>query len=83
MKIRDNMSAVIEGLQVDHGLLAAYLEATEKIDWRALHKRTVLREALKPVTVQAHKAPTAPQLPEGVPLKSSFVFRRANLARAS
>jgi hypothetical protein len=27
MKIRDNMSAVIEGLQKDHGLLAAYLEA--------------------------------------------------------
>ena len=26
MKIRDNMSAVIEGLQKDHGLLAAYGE---------------------------------------------------------
>jgi len=35
MKTRDNMSAVIEGLQRDHGLLAAYLEATDKIDWRA------------------------------------------------
>jgi hypothetical protein len=38
MKNRDNMSAVIEGLQRDHGLLAAYLEATDRIDWRGLHK---------------------------------------------
>ena len=38
MKTRDNISAVIEGLQRDHGLLAAYLEATDKIDWRALRK---------------------------------------------
>jgi hypothetical protein len=44
MKIRDNMSAVIEGLQKDHGLLAAYLEATDKIDWRALHKRVLIGE---------------------------------------
>ena len=29
MKARDNMSAVIEALQREHGLLAAYLEATE------------------------------------------------------
>jgi len=29
------MSAVIGGLQRKHGLLAAYLEATIKIDWRA------------------------------------------------
>ena len=27
MKTRDNMSAVIEGVQRKHGLLAAYLEA--------------------------------------------------------
>jgi hypothetical protein len=32
MKTRDNMSAVIEGLQRDHGLLAAYLEATDRIE---------------------------------------------------
>jgi hypothetical protein len=38
MKTRDNKSAVIEGLQRDHGLLAAYLEATDRIDWRGLHK---------------------------------------------
>ncbi len=83
MKTRDSMSAVIEGLQRDHGLLAAYLEATDRIDWRALHKRVVIHETPEPVNVEAHQASTAPQLPEVVaPLKSSFVFRRANLMRA-
>ena len=54
MKTRDNMSAVIEGLQREHGLLlAAYLEATDKIDWRALHKRVVIGETPKPVNVEA------------------------------
>jgi hypothetical protein len=38
MRNRDDMSAVIEILQRDHGLLAAYLEATNKIDWQALRK---------------------------------------------
>ena len=79
MKTRDNMSAVIEGLQRDHGLLAAYLEATDRIDWRALHKRVVIGEPPKP-THQASS--TAPQLPEVVPLTTSaFIFRRANLVR--
>ena len=32
MKTRHNMSAVIEGLERDHGLLATYLEATDRID---------------------------------------------------
>jgi hypothetical protein len=57
MKIRDNMSAVIEGLQKDHGLLAAYLEATDKIDWRALHKRVMIGEAPNPADVEAHQRP--------------------------
>jgi hypothetical protein len=48
MKISDNMSAVIKGLQKDHGLLAAYLGATDKIDWRALQKRVLIGEAPKP-----------------------------------
>jgi hypothetical protein len=81
MKIRDNMSAVIEGLQKDHGLLAAYLEATDKIDWRALHKSVLIGEAPKPVNVEAHQASTAPQLPEVVRSTSPFVFRRTNLLR--
>ena len=60
MKARDNMSAVIEALQREHGLLAAYLEATEKIDWRALHKRVLVAETPKPVNVEAHRVSAAP-----------------------
>jgi len=81
MKTRDN-SVVIEGLQRDHGLLAAYLEATDRIDWRPLHKRAVIAGMPEPVNVEAHTAPAAPQLPKVVP-STSFVFRRANLVRAS
>ena len=65
MKTRDNMSAVIEGLQRQHGLLAAYLEA--------------IAETPKPVNVEAHRVSAAPRLPEVVPSTSPFVFRRANL----
>jgi hypothetical protein len=58
MKIRDNMSAVIEGLRRDHGLLAAYLEATDKIDWRALRKRVAITET--PALPSSHRqAPVA------------------------
>ena len=35
---------LIEGLQRNHGLLAAYLEATDKIDWRAIRKRVAFTE---------------------------------------
>ena len=41
---REDMNAVIEGLQRDHALLAAFLEATDKIDWRALHRRVAIGE---------------------------------------
>jgi hypothetical protein len=82
MKIRDNMSAVIESLQKDHGLLAAYLEATDKIDWRALQKGVVISEAPEPVNVEARPTPAAPELPEVVPSRPTFTYRRANLARS-
>ena len=81
MKTRDN-SVVIEGLQRDHDLLAAYLEATNRIDWRPLHKRVVIAGTPEPVNVEADTASTASQLPKVVP-STSFVFRRANLVRAS
>jgi hypothetical protein len=70
MTTRDNLGAVIEGLQREHGLLAAYLEATGKIDRRALHKRVAIAETPKPVNVEARQASSLP-----------FVFRRANLVR--
>ena len=79
MKTRDNMSAVIEGLQREQGVLAAYLEATDKIDWRALHKRVAIAETPKPVNVESHRVSAAPRLPEVVPSTSPFIFRRANL----
>jgi hypothetical protein len=47
MKTRDTMGAVIDGLQRKHGLLAAYLEATDKIDWQAHHQRAVIAETPK------------------------------------
>jgi hypothetical protein len=77
MRNRDDMNAVIEGLQRDHALLAAFLEATDKIDWRALHRRVAIGET--PVNVEAHRVSAAPQLPEAVPSTSPFVLRRANL----
>jgi hypothetical protein len=53
MMKRDDMSAVIEGLQKEQGLLAAFLEATHKIDWRTLHKPAPIRETPKPVNVES------------------------------
>jgi len=85
MKTRDDISAVIEGLHKDQGLLAAFLEATGKIDWRALHRPVPIGETPEPVNLEACEAPTAPVLAEVEPLKSPpspFSFRRANLVRA-
>jgi len=81
MKTRGNMSAVIDGLQREHGLLVAYLEATDKFGWRALHKPMATTETPKPVSVEAHQVSAAPQSPEVVPPTSPFVLRRANLVR--
>jgi hypothetical protein len=65
MRNRDDMNAVIEGLRRDHALLAAFLEATDKIDWRALHRRVAIGEASS--------------MP--INLDTPFLFRRANLVR--
>ena len=67
MKTRDNMSAVIDGLQSQHGLLAAYLEATDN------RKRVLTAETPKQVSAA----------PEVTPSASTFVFRRANLVRVN
>jgi len=81
VKIRDNMSVVIAGLQKDHFLLAAFLEATDKIDWRALNKQVVIHRTPEPANVEEPQISIAPQLPEAEP-SSSFTFQRANLVRA-
>ena len=46
MKTRDNMSAVIEGLQREHGLLAAYLEATVNVEAHRLSAAPQLPEVV-------------------------------------
>src|SRR5690348_9531510 len=79
MKTRDN-SVVIEGLKRDHSLLAAYLEATNRIDWQPRHKHHA--GTPERVNLEAQTASTEPQLPRVVPPKS-FVFGRANLVRES
>jgi len=79
MKNRDDMSAVIAGLQRNQGLLAAFLEATDKFDCRALHERAAIGEMPDPLNVEARQqASIAPKSP-----LSPFAFQRANLVRAS
>ena len=70
MRTRDNISAVIKSLKRDHGLLAAYLEATDKIDWQAFDEPMAIGETPKSVNVEAGQASSSP-----------FVFGRANLVR--
>jgi hypothetical protein len=73
---RDDMRTVIEGLQRDHALLAAFLEATDKIDWRALHRRVAIGETSnKPINLETLQA--------SIPQASPFVFRRTNLVQIS
>ena len=75
------MADVIEGLRKEHGLLAAYLEAADKIDCRPPSKRVAMA---KPINVEAHQASVAPvssQVASLVPTPSPLVFQRANLVR--
>ena len=68
------------------GLLAAFLEATEKIDLRAMRRREAAGEMPAPVSIEAQlecaiaaapevEAPKSPILP--------FALRRANLVAGS
>jgi hypothetical protein len=67
------MADVIEGLRKEHGLLAAYLEAADKIDCRLPSRRVA--------TAKAFVAPVSPQVAPLVPTPSPLVFQRANLVR--
>jgi hypothetical protein len=53
MKIRGDSSAVSKGPDRDHALLAAFLDATNRIDRRALQKTIVLGEEPEPVNLEA------------------------------
>ena len=57
------------------------MEATDKIDWRALHKRVVIGETPKPVNVEAQPVCRHLSCPKWCRRHSPFVFRRANLVR--
>jgi hypothetical protein len=82
MKTRRNTKPVIGALRRKHGLLAAFLEAGEKIDWQALERRLSIAATHKLVRIEEQQAPAeSPQLPEVVQPKSPFVFRRANLVQ--
>jgi hypothetical protein len=87
MKSRDDMRAVIEDLQQEHGLLAAFLEAANKIDPRALDRRVAIGEITKPINVEAYRASAAPVSSRVAPpsraAASTLIFQRANLVRAS
>ena len=52
MKIRGDSSAVSKGPVRDHALLAAFLDATSRIDRRALQKTIVLSEVPEVVNLQ-------------------------------
>ena len=71
MKSRHNMADVIEGLRKEHGLLAAFLEAADKLDCRAFNRRVAMA---KPVNVEAHQASAAPVAPSRA---GSFVVNSA------
>jgi hypothetical protein len=53
MKIRGDSSAVSKGPDRDHALLAAFLDATSRIDRRALQKTIALGAALESVDLEA------------------------------
>ena len=78
MKIRHDMNAVIGGSPRKHGLLVAFLEATEKIDWRALQRRTAIGEMPELINMEAQEQTPIMPASDDVP----FAFRRANLVRA-
>jgi hypothetical protein len=52
MKIRGDSSTVSKGPDRDHALLAAFLDATSRIDRRALQKTIVLSEVPEVVNLQ-------------------------------
>jgi hypothetical protein len=56
MKIRGDINAVSVGPDGGHALLAAFLEATGKIDRRALQKRATLDDAPIAINLEAFPA---------------------------
>jgi hypothetical protein len=88
MKNRADMNGVTGGLHNEQVLLAAFLEATDKIDWRALQKRVPIGEIPEPINpigempepinMDAHQQTSIMSESRVTP----FAFQRANLVRA-
>ena len=67
-------------------LLAAFLEATHKMDLRALRKQAAREEMPRPVNVEAQVDTIAAAMLDAVPTESTvppFALRRANLVAGS
>jgi hypothetical protein len=78
MKIRGDMSVVSQGPDTDHALLAAFLEATSRIDRRALQRSVVLSEAPKIINAKAVNAKAVNLEAHPTPLEASPTPCEAN-----
>jgi hypothetical protein len=86
MTNRGGESAVMPGQHEQDALLAAFLEATHRIDLRALRKHAASEEMPRPVNVESQVEIVTVALLDGDPPKAAvmpFALRRANLVRGS
>ena len=83
---RDDESAVMAGQHDHDALLAAFLEATHKLDLRALRKQATRCEIPQPLDVEAQVDIVATAMLDAETPKSAgpaFALRRANLTAGS
>lgn len=74
------------GLHEHDALLAAFLEATHKIDLRSLRKHAAREEMPRPVNVESHVEIVAAAILEAdapATAAPAFALRRANLTAGS
>ncbi|MBV9456838.1 MAG: hypothetical protein JO141_04890 [Bradyrhizobium sp.] len=83
MKIRGNMSTVGEGPDKDHPLLAAFLEATSRIDRRAVQRSVALPEASIGVDPEPDNLEAAPTSFEADPASQEADARPLEAAPTS
>jgi hypothetical protein len=86
-RLGDDESAVMAGQHEHDALLAAFLEATNKIDLRSLRKHAAREEMPRPVNVESHVEIVTAAILEGDPppetVAPSFALQRANLVAGS
>jgi hypothetical protein len=82
---RIDESAAMAGLHEHDALLAAFLEATNRLDLRALRNQAASVEIPEPVNVEAQVEIVATEMLDAEAPQSAaptFTLRRANLTRA-